>query len=71
MTSGLAFTASLDFNAMSYNWIVNHVSGNSEHRFEMGLMCGGILIYLVIGIIVILAIWLIWIGIRDWPLNPN
>ena len=71
LISGLAFTAALDFNAMTENWLLRNASGTSEHAPAMALMCGGVLIYLVIGIIAILAIWFIWIGIRDWPLNPN
>ncbi len=71
LISGLGFTASLDFNALTSSWLLRHASGNSDHAPALALMCGGSLIYFVVGTIAVIAIWLIWIGIREWPLRPN
>jgi len=67
----LGFTASLDFNQITSDFLIKNISGNGDNGKAMAFAFGGCTIYLIIGLIAILAIALIWRGIADWPLNQN
>ena len=67
----LGFTASLDFNQITSDFLIKNISGNSDNGIGLAFAFGGCLIYLIIGLIAILAIALIWRGIADWPLNQD
>ena len=71
MVSLLGFTASVDFNHIVDNIVSKNISGNSDNGIGLAFMLGACMIYLVVGIIIILAIALIWRGIAEWPLNQN
>jgi hypothetical protein len=71
LVSLLGFTASLDFNKIVDDYLFKNISGNSDNGKAMAFAFGGCTIYLIIGLVAILAIALIWRGIADWPLNQN
>jgi hypothetical protein len=67
LVSLLGFIAALDIP----NILVENTTGSSAQSTSGAIMLGLGVIYLIIGLIAILAIALIWRGIAEWPLDQN
>ena len=67
LVSLLGFVAALDIP----NILVENTTGSSAQSTSGAIMLGLGVIYLIIGLIAILAITLIWRGIAEWPLYQN
>jgi hypothetical protein len=71
LVSLIGFIASPEFRANIDEYLFNHISGNGSNGNALGLVFGGCLLFLILGLIIVLAIALIWRGIAEWPLPPN